>query len=120
MATITVNAHEVEGVRSFVDWELSSECVFPEARDKWRAAHERIGWLLGLDDALAGGADGQSVEIEDSPFLADFARKAGEFGAEDISIALRGEGKDPEECVRKGKGLISFADRLGVYEGVVV
>ncbi len=119
MTTITVKAQEVEGVRYFVDWELTSESVFPEERAEWRAAHERIGWLLDLDDALAAAKD-ESVEIDNSPFLADFAKEAAEFGCSEIALALEGRCDDPEKMVRRGKGMISFARRLGVYEGVMV
>lgn len=50
----------------------------------------------------------------------DPPREAGELGAEDIAMALHGEGKDPAAAARRGKGLISFAHRLGQYEGVMV
>ncbi len=120
MATITVEAHEIEGVRYYVEWELGAEDVFPAERELWRTAHERIGWLFNVEDALAA-ANGQSVEIADRPsFLAEFAKEGGEHGASLLVSALSGHVDDPEEAARQGKGLISFADGLGVYEGVTV
>ncbi len=116
---ITIEPHEIEGVREYVELELESDCCWPSDRSEWRAAHKRIGWLLDLDDALAA-ADGESVTVEDDPFLIDLIRQAGKDGAERLGEALLGRYTDPERTAQEAKGLISLAQRLGVYEGVAI
>lgn len=113
----TIEAHEIEGVRHYIEWTLGAENVFPDEPGKWRECHARIGWLLWLDDELAA-ADGGTVEVAKSPFLDEFAKEGGEYGAEVLSDALTG--RMGKKYAQIGKGLISFADRLGVYEGVTV
>ena len=39
---------------------------------------------------------------------------------EPLADAFSGRLADPKKTGRLGKGLISFADRLGVYEGVAI
>ncbi len=114
----TIEAHELEGVRHYIEWTLGADDVFPVEPGKWREGHERIGWLLDLDDMLE--AHNPPVVIEGSPFLEQFAKEGAEYGASVLSDALTGRMDHPEKYARIGKGLISFADRLGVYEGVTV
>ena len=83
----TIEPHEIEGVQHYIEWVLGADDIFPPDAAEWRSAHERIGCLLDLDDALAAATPGESIEIAESRFLEQFAREGGEYGAEIVADA---------------------------------
>lgn len=117
--TITIEAHEVEGLAEVVELRLSSDIEMPGTTADRRAHVEALRVLVDIDEAITN-AGGEAVTVPVSPALLGLIEESSGEAPMRLGDALIGRYDDQGGVIRQAKGLMSLGKRLGVYEGGVV
>lgn len=117
-APITFDPDEAAGLRYYVELRLGSVGEEFDSAEDQRAHLGYIGELLDLRDVLAGSDP--VTYAQPSDLLMHLIEEGGRFAPELISDGLSPRSSQPHEDVRRGKGLMRLAHRLGLYDGVLV
>ncbi len=121
MPPITIEPHEIDGFADILRLEIYyAGDGFSAAEDR-RAHIDYMRDLVEIDEAVKAAPAGEPVTIPASPTLLKMIREGGADAPTRLGEALTGHypGHE-EETMREAKGLLSLAQRLGLYEGVAI
>lgn len=128
--TVQVSLAEAGGLLGYIEhkWYQLQEELGGSISDGTRARMDELVALLDLHSELSDAAlhmpdDGSRTITAKRDFLEPLIREGGEYGREVLGSALSGDYGDHKANRTRafeGKGMMTLAEREGLYEGVMV